>query len=472
MASEQHHAERGLRDQIERYRTAFISVVTMIVLALLVGGYILANERLSVPSWVPVIGKEHFMLRADFSTGQAVTPGQGQSVTIAGAKIGEIASVGLHEGRALVTMSLTPKYARHIYRNATLLLRPKTQLKDMTVEIDPGTPSAGRIPKDFDVPLSQSAPDVSFDEFLAGLDAETRAALQELLAGAAQGLKGNAARLSAAFKRFDPLARDLRQITAQLQLREENISHSVHNFQLILSALGGKDRELAQLIDASNANFQTFAEEDANFQKTLHLLPGALSKTRKSLGKLSAAARVVGPTLKALEPFAKGLAPAEEASRPLFAHTTPILKREIRPLAREILPTVDQLQPSLRQLGEAFPHLASSFAVFNELVNELGYNPGAGKGGFMFFLDWANHNLNSVVSAADAHGPLGRTVAYLNCEVLPLLTAVGKINPNVRLLVALLNPPSEQECTAAGISVSVKAGVANAHAATSAGGGR
>lgn len=464
MAGEQHHVERGLRDQIERYRTAFISVVTMIVLALLVGGYILANERLSVPAWVPVVGKETFKLRADFSTGQAVTPGQGQSVTIAGAKVGEIASVSLHEGHALVTMSLTPKYARYVYRNATLLLRPKTQLKDMTVEIDPGTPSAGRIPKNFDVPLAQTAPDVSFDEFLAGLDAETRSALQELLASAAQGLKGNAANLSAAFKRFDPLARDLRQITAQLQLREQNISHSIHNFQLILSALGGKDRELSQLIDASNANFQTFAEQDANFQKTLHLLPGALSKTRKGLSKLSTAARLVGPTLRELEPFAKAVAPAEEASRPLFKHTTPIFKNEIRPLAREILQPVNQLQPSLKQLAEAFPGLASSFAVFNEFFNELAYNPGGGKGGFMFFLDWANHNLNSVLSTADAHGPVGRTVAYLNCKVLPILEGAGSVNPTVKLLVALFNPPSGEECVRQGLIPGAKTSAATAAA--------
>jgi phospholipid/cholesterol/gamma-HCH transport system substrate-binding protein len=454
MADQQHHGELGLRDQIERYRTAFISVVSLIVIALLVGGYILTNERLSAPSWVPVLGKSTFTMRADFSTGQAVTPGQGQSVTIAGAKIGEIASVDLHEGHALVTMSLTPKYAHYIYRNATFLLRPKTQLKDMTVEIDPGTPAAGRIPSGFTVPLAQTAPDVSFDEFLAALDAETRAYLQELLAAAGQGLKGNSASLSATFKRFDPIARELTQITAQLQLRNKNISRSIHNFQLIISALGGKDRELAQLIDASNANFQVFAQQDSSFRKTLALLPGALAKTRRGLGKLATAARVAGPALRALEPFAKAVAPAEEASRPFFANTAPIFKNQIRPLARQILPTVNRLQPSLKQLGEAFPGLASSFAVFNELLNELAYNPGPAQGGFMFFLDWANHDLNSVLSTADAHGPLGRTIAYLNCEVLPLLTGVASVNPTVKLLVALIHPPSAEECARLGLTPS------------------
>jgi phospholipid/cholesterol/gamma-HCH transport system substrate-binding protein len=449
---EQHHGERGLRDQIQRYRTAFVSVVAMIAIALLVGGFILSNERLSLPGWFPGLGKSYLTLKADFRTAQAVAPGQGQSVTIAGAKVGEIASVQSNDGDALVTMNITPKYARYIYRNATMLLRPKTGLKDMTVEVDPGTVKAGRVTDGYTVPQSQTAPDVNFEEFLSSFDAETRAYLQELLAGAGQGLKGNAANLSATLKRFDPISLYTRKITAQLQLRDKNIAHSIHNFQLFVSALGGKDTELAQMIDASNAVFQTFAEQQQNFQRTLHLLPGALAKTRSGLGKLATATGVLGPTLSKLEPFAKELAPAGEASRSLFKQSTPIFKNQLRPFAREVLPVINQLQPSLKELGEAFPGLSSSFSVFNELLNELAYNPGSNKGGFMFFLLWANHDLNSVLSTSDAHGPLGRTLLYLNCEVLPILKGAGEVNATVRLLVALLNPPNESECVSRGLS--------------------
>ncbi|MGH2910887.1 MAG: MlaD family protein [Solirubrobacteraceae bacterium] len=449
---EQHHGERGLRDQIERYRTAFISVVAMIVIALFVGGYILAHERLSLPGWFPGLGKSYVTLKADFRTAQAVTPGQGQSVTIAGAKIGEIASVKADDGDALVTMNVEPKYAKYIYRNATMLLRPKTGLKDMTVEVDPGTPSAGRIPSSYTVPRSQTAPDVNFEEFLSVFDAETRAYLQELLAGAAQGLKGNSANLSATFKRFDPIALYTRKITAQLQLRHRNIERAVHNFQLIVGALGDKDTELAQAIDASNAVFQTFAEQQQSFERTLHLLPGTLAKAKSGLGRLATAAGVTGSTLTKLEPFARELGPAQEASRSLFKQSTPIFKNELRPFAREVLPVVNQLEPSLRELGEAFPGLESSFAVFNEFLNELAYNPGSNKGGFMSFLLWANHDLNSVLSTSDAHGPIGRTLLYLNCGLLENLTGASEVSATVRLLVGLLNPPSKQECESHGLS--------------------
>jgi phospholipid/cholesterol/gamma-HCH transport system substrate-binding protein len=467
-----HQGERGLGDQIARYRTAFISIIAMVVFALFVGGYILSNERLSLPGWVPVIGKEYVTLKAEFRTAQAVTPGQGQSVTIAGAKIGEIASVQADEGSALVTMNITPKYARYIYRNATMLLRPKTQLKDMTVEVDPGTPSAGHVPSGYTIPQSQTAPDVNFEEFLAALDGETREYLQELIDGAGEGLKGNSENLSATFKRFDPISLYSRKITAQLKLRHKNIEHSIHNFQLFVSALGDKDTEISQAIDAANAVFQVFAEEDQSFQRTLHLLPSTLAKTKSGLGKLSRAAAVTGSTLTKLQPFAESLQPAQEATRSLFKQSTPIIKNEIRPEAREILPVLNQLNPSLEELSEAFPGLEKSFSVFNELFNEFAYNPGPNQGGFLFFLDWGTHDLNSVLSTADAHGPVGRTVAYLNCELLTLLQGAGEVNTTVKLLVALFNPPTEAECVAQGLKAPVSTAAAarvKAHSGSSKG---
>ena len=460
---EKHEGGLSVRDQIERYRTAFVSVVTMVVIAAAVGGYVLAHENLKLPGWVPLLGHDYYTLKAEFQTAQAVTPGQGQAVTIAGAKVGEVATVDLHEGVAVVTMSVTPKYAR-FYRNATLLLRPKTQLQDMTIEVSQGTPSAGRLKSGETIPLSQTAPNINFDEFLAGLDADTRAYLQELLAGAGEGLDHNGRALSATLKRFEPAARYGDEIQRELTRRQANISRSIHNFRLLMEELGTKDTQIAQLVDSSNAVFKVFAKEDANLQSTLHLLPGALHKTGSALGKLAVASNQVGPALHKLLPFATSLKPANEATRRLALKATPIIKNEIRPFAREILPTVNELAPSTRALSESFPKLASSFSVINEFFNELAYNPGTGKAGFDFFLAWANHNLNSVVANADAHGTIGRSLIYFNCEVLPIIEAAGTVNETVKLLTGLLRPVSEAECISLGVS-KAKAAAARAHAA-------
>jgi phospholipid/cholesterol/gamma-HCH transport system substrate-binding protein len=449
--NEGHEGGLSVRDQIERYRTAFISVVTMVVIAALVGGYILAHENLKLPGWVPVLGRNFYTLKAEFQTAQAVTPGQGQAVTIAGAKIGEIATVDLHNGVAVVSMKVVPKYGKYIYRNATLLLRPKTQLQDITVEVSPGTPSSGKLPSGQVLPLSQTAANIDFDEFLAGFDVETRVYLQALLAGLGEGLKGNGRTLAATLKRFDPTARLGQEIAAELEVRHANIARSIHNFKILMEALGGKDTQLAQLVDADNAVLGTFAKQDANFQSTLKLLPGALHKTGGALNQLSKAGKVLGPTLQELLPFARALGPANEATRRLALATTPIIKNEIRPFAREILPVVNELGPSTKQLGEAFPKLSAGFAVFNEFFNELAYNPGPSKGGFLFFADWGAHDLNSVVSTADAEGAFGRTLVYFNCKILPIFKGASEVNPTVNLLVGLLKPPTEAECKSQGI---------------------
>jgi hypothetical protein len=128
-----------------------------------------------------------------------------------------------------------------------------------------------------------------------------------------------------------------------------------------------------------------------------------------------------------------------------------VLENQIRPFAREILPVVNKLGPSTQALGEAFPKLAVSFSVLNEFFNELAFNPGPSKAGFLFFLIWGNHNLNSVVSASDAHGPLGRSLLYFNCKLLPILEGAAKVNEQVKVLEKLLRPPTAKECVKQGL---------------------
>ena len=68
---------------------------------------------------------------------------------------------------------MEPRYGR-VYKDATVLLRPKTGLKDMVAELEPGTPGAGRLKDGGVIPVSQTLPDVNLDEILASLDADTR----------------------------------------------------------------------------------------------------------------------------------------------------------------------------------------------------------------------------------------------------------------------------------------------------------
>ena len=87
----------------------------------------------------------------------------------------------------MVTMNIYKQYAP-IYRNATVLLRPRTPLKDMYLALDPGTKSTGAIPNGGTLGLANTTPDVDLSEILSSLDADTRNYLILLLLGRRAGV--------------------------------------------------------------------------------------------------------------------------------------------------------------------------------------------------------------------------------------------------------------------------------------------
>ena len=204
-----------------------LAIIGLVLAGLFAVTVILVNQRASLPDWVPLIGSDRFELEADFSSAQAVTPGQGQSVDIAGIKVGDVTAVKLEDGHAVVTMSIDNKYASLIHDDASLLLRPKTGLNDMVVEVDPGTQSTPEIKEGSTVPLASTQPQVNPDEILASLDADTQQFLKLLLANGAEALdpaKGRDVKLSNALRRLDPFARDISRITGALAARRKNIA--------------------------------------------------------------------------------------------------------------------------------------------------------------------------------------------------------------------------------------------------------
>jgi phospholipid/cholesterol/gamma-HCH transport system substrate-binding protein len=436
-----------VRSAISKHMRDFLALVLLFIAALGVGGYILSNQRFYLPKWVPVVGSDYVKYKADFATAQSVTPGQGQTVNIAGVKVGEITKVDLKDGKAVITMSIKRKYTP-IYKDATALLRPKTGLNDMLVELTPGSKTAGKLDPSQPIPVNQTLPNINTDEILSALDGDTRDYLRLLIAGAGEGLAGNSEKLSADFKRFSPTGRDILKITRKLAERRDNIRRSIHNFSLLSQALGNKDKELSRLVDSSNAVFRAFADQDQRLRETLSLLPGTLQATNTGLAKANRLGKVLGPTLGALRPGARALGPSLRATRPFVEKTTPVIRDQLRPFARDALPTVKLLRPAARDIARATPKLTNAFSIVNTLFNELTYNPpGPADEGYLFFTAWANHAGATIFATQDAHGPIRHGIVQISCTSLAALQRLGQVNPQLGTLVELLNtPPVDQVC--------------------------
>ncbi|MEA2478675.1 MAG: phospholipid/cholesterol/gamma-HCH transport system substrate-binding protein, partial [Thermoleophilaceae bacterium] len=360
-------------------------------------------------------------------------------------------SVTLRNGVAVVHLKIRKKYAP-IYKDATMLLRPKTGLKDMVVEMDPGTPGAGKLKEGGTIPITHTAPDVNLDEVLAQLDGDTRSYLTILITAGGQAFSqpGYPSDLRQTLKRFEPTARFVRSITGTLSQRRANLRRVIHNFQLLTNELGKKDTQLAQLVDSSNANFKALAHQDQNIQATLRELPPTLQTADTVLGKATGLATQLGQTSQALRPAARALGPALRETRPFLRTTTPIIHNQLRPFARDARPAVRELRNTARQLKPVTPRLTRTFGVLNQLLNALAYNPPGSEEGYLFWASWVNHAGASIFSTQDAHGPVRRGLVLASCSSLGLLERVTQNNPPLALLYQLLHaPPSQQVCPSA-----------------------
>ena len=425
---------------IRKHLRDFIAITLLLVVALAATYVILQNQRLRIP----LLEERPFELKGEFQTAQAVVPGQGQTLRVAGVKVGDVEKVELEDGVAVVTFGVDRDYLP-VYKDATMLLRPQTGLRDMFVEMDPGTKDAGAIEEGGTVPLENTAPDVNLDELLEALDGDTQAYLRLLLVGAGEGLDGRGRDLGKLLGSLGPLTRDLEAITSKVAERKENLRDLITNFNKLTEEVGRSERTLTALVENSNTAVGAIAEQDASVQRAIAALPGTLEQSTETLNNLAAFADEIGPAFDELRPFARNLDELNASTRRLAIRTTPVIREQIRPFVRSARKPVPDLRRAATKLSRATPKLTVVGKKINRLGNMAAYNPRGAEApgtpnrdeGYLYWAAWLGHNGDSVFQAQDAHGIARRIYLTIGCDeafsllksspLAPAVTGVGAI---------------------------------------------
>ena len=430
---------------------AAVALVLVVLCGVAAGAVIVSHQRINPPAWVPIVGKDEFILRAQLTSVQGVLPGQGQAVTISGVRVGQIGSVELVDGAAVARLRIEKRFA-HIYPDATVLLRPKTPLKDMVAEIDPGTPKSGPALKSGALlRTDHTAADVNLEEILATLDRDSRDYLNLLVTDGAQALSnGGGKDLAATFRQFEPLSRHVGQASRLVAKRRVMLKRLVGNLSLLSTELGARDKDIVRFVRGSAAVFRRFANQTDNLGRSVELLPSTLDKSSRALAKVDTLGRTLGAASRDLDPTAKALGPALREVRPFFRKTTPVFRDQIRPFAVAAQPVTKLLREPTTKLAAATPGLKDLSDLLNALVNEVAYKaPGSGadKNSFLFYIPWASHNTNSVLNTQDGIGPLRRGMVLVSCQSVQVLDTLASptSNPTLATLVQLLGVPKRQE---------------------------
>ncbi len=414
-----------MRAAVRAHLRDFVAIIGLVVIAAGVGGYILANQRLRFP----LVEDKPFPVWVELEIARGVTPGQGQTVRVAGMRVGDVGEVKLKDGKAMVRMELDQEYADLVRTDATVLLRPRTGLKDMFLALDPGTKARPAVKEDAVIDSSNTLPDVNADEVLEALDADTRAYLGLLLKGAGDGLKGRDDDLRQVFYRLGPLHRDLDLLNSEVVKRKRNLARLIHNYGSTVERLGEEDRDLASLVVNADKVFDRLAQEDERISLAVKRLPSTLSQAESTLVKVRELGDTAGPAFRALRPAIRQVDPANSELRPLAETAEPILREKVRPFVQKARPYIADLSPAARDLGTASPDLRESFFELNRFFNIGGYNPGGAERltgdratdlardeGQLFWLAWVSHNSNSLFQTGDAQGPFRRFILLATCS--------------------------------------------------------
>jgi phospholipid/cholesterol/gamma-HCH transport system substrate-binding protein len=424
----------------------FIAVMFLILVAAVTSYVLLQEQRLRIP----ILEERPFELKAEFETAQAVVPGQGQTLRVAGVRVGDVQKTELEDGVGIVTFAVDREFLP-IYRDATILMRPTTGLKDMFFDMDPGSRAAGEFEEGDAVPLANTAPDVNLDEILQALDGDTQAYLRLLLVGAGQGLRGRDRDLGELLGGLGPINRDFRALNVEVAKRDDELARLVHNLGSLTHRIGQADDDVLSFITSSNAALGAINSPelaDGSVRRAVRLLGPTLSEARVAFTETGRLADVLGPTFEELRPFARNLDDMNASLERLGEAGTPVLRNQIRPFARTAQEPLPDLRRAAGRFTRATPPLTVVTHELNRVLNLAAYNPNGAEDpgvpgrdeGYLYWIAWVAHLNNLIFPTQDAHGTFRRVYFTATCNTIQSLVADDPSGGLVSGLIQLVLP--------------------------------
>lgn len=385
-----------------------LALATVIVLGLGAGGYIVGHQGAGVLAW-PWEDRLHFS--AQFAEAPAIAPGQGHEVRIAGVPVGAIEDASVTEdGLAEVELSVEPEHT--IYRNARLVLRPKSPLNEMYVTIDPGGPPAKPLTEGETLPVSNTVRPIQVDEVLSYLDNDARDALSALIVEADLALAHAPKELGPGVSSMDAVMQEMQPVMRALRARQNALAELITALSTMSDTIGGNDQRLIALATTLEQTLHDLGAQSGPMNTSLRQLPGFMDQLERTMGRMEQLSAQLNPTLanlsRASDPLSAGLEdfdPMLDRATRFFQTATP-LAAQARPLFRDLRSALSHVRPSMPDVNQMTAQLnpfTSGLVQYQEDVGAYVYNTA------------------SIVSVRDETGPIVRVLTQIDETSIPLL---------------------------------------------------
>ena len=319
-------------------------------------------------------------------------------VRMSGVNVGKVQTIELApNGRqALATVAIDAQYAP-IPESTRAILRTKTLLGETYIELTPGSRQAPELADGGTLPEANIAESVQLDEIFRTFNARTRAAFQEWMQEAAVAIEGQGQNLSYALGGLEPAFSEFDKLFRVLDSQRLAVGQLFSNGATTFRSLRGREGELADLVQSSNAVFQTTARRNRDIEALFRAFPTFLDESRLTLRRLKGFSENANPLMKQLVPaaeelsptliaisrlapeakaFFEGLGPVIKRAPAGFAATRKLFRDQFPPLLRAVDPFLRNLNPILVGLKLYRVDLAGFFgnvaATFNGILTPEG----------------------------------------------------------------------------------------------------
>ena len=287
---------------------ALVCLVLLVGLAVKIGNISLFSSRHTVDAQLTDV------------TGLA----SGDNVNIAGVTVGQVSSIGVQHGHAVISMSVNNTVT--LRRSTDVGMRWHNVIGQKEIELYPGH-SGPILPPDATIPLDHDVTDASIDAFLnslgpllSSINAKQANAFVENVSGALEGdtaqinqLINSGAAVSSTVEALDSqvgqIIGNLNQVLTALASRSGDIDSLVTNLQTVSSALASKNT----LLDDVVGNLSLVASDLAGLIGNNH---NTISSTIDNLQTVAADVQNNQQNLaKSLSSLGAGLAPYIQISQ-------------------------------------------------------------------------------------------------------------------------------------------------------------
>jgi phospholipid/cholesterol/gamma-HCH transport system substrate-binding protein len=371
---------------------------------LVITGFALSCFGILLFLWVTFGGPTPFRaktyeLKVPFD--EATQLAEQSDVRISGVNVGKVQKIALApNGRqALATVAIDDQYAP-LPESTRAILRTKTLLGETYIELTPGSREGTELADGGTLAEANVAESVQLDEIFRTFDPETRAAFQGWMQEAAIAINGQGQSLSYAIGGLEPTFAEFDKLFRVLDSQRLAVGRLFRNGATTFRALRGREGQLGDLIQSSNAVFQTTARRDRDIEALFRAFPTFLDESRLTVSRLKEfsleadplmrqlvpAAEQLSPTLISLsklapesKAFFEGLGPVIKlapegfaAFRQIFADEFPPLLRALDPFIRNLNPILVGLKLYKHETTAVFGNIAAATNATIPVVNDRG----------------------------------------------------------------------------------------------------